>query len=323
MTLAEAQAIGAEYGLDILQVEALSAGSVNSNFRLRTRSGDAFFLRVYEEQAFDGAAQELELVTELHRLGVPTPTPLARLAGGFTARHSGKPVGVVPWLQGEILCSARVTPDSARRLGHALAEVHVASARLSRIPRGRFGVSDLLGRLDHIERTAPAHAADAAFIRERLARYSEATTARSGAPANAAELPAGLIHGDLFRDNVLFRGRDLIALLDFESASAGAFIYDLMVCIHAWCYRDGFELELVAALLSGYGEVRRIERSERAAAKAQGALAALRFATTRITDFALRAPPGQPPLRDYRRFLSRLQAIEAGVLDGIIERGET
>jgi homoserine kinase type II len=128
-------------------------------------------------------------------------------------------------------------------------------------------------------------------------------------------LPSGIVHGDLFRDNVLFRDGTIVALLDFESAFHGPFVYDLLVTIAAWCYRSSFELEQARALVEGYESVRPLEPAERGALRTEGALACLRFVTSRITDFELRAAPGAPPLRDYRRFLARLEAIEAGALD--------
>ena len=89
-----------------------------------------------------------------------------------------------------------------------------------------------------------------------------------------------------------------------------------MVTILAWCYSQAFELDLAQGLLRGYGAVRRMEADEITALRVEGAIACLRFATTRITDFSLRAPEGTPPLRDFRRFLARLTALEAGALDG-------
>ena len=130
-----------------------------------------------------------------------------------------------------------------------------------------------------------------------------------------------MIHQDLFRDKVLWtQSGQLLALLDFESVCEGAFAYDVMVTICAWCYTTRFEAELVDALLRGYHRVRAITGSEVEALKIEGAVGCLRFATTRITDFSLRAPPGQPPVRDYRRFLARLSSIEAGDLDDCFAR---
>jgi homoserine kinase type II len=312
MTLAEAQSIGENYGLNVVSLQPLGAGSVNSNFSVQTRAGERFFLRVYEEQGPSDAGAELIMIRELSELGVPTPAPLSRLAGGYASLHGHKPVALHPWIDGDSLCSRRVTPALARRLGHALGAVHACTPSLSRIPEGRFGMAGLLVRLDAVDLADRGYAADTRFIRQRLDEY----VARSREP-----LPSGLIHGDLFRDNVLFRDGELVALLDFESASAGVFAYDIMVCVHAWCYRDAYDLDAVRALLAGYSSVRRLERPEWLALPVQGALAALRFATTRITDFSLRAPAGQAPARDYRRFLGRLAALEAGALDALIKEG--
>src|SRR5688572_19635911 len=131
MSLEAAREIGRQYGLDVLEIEPLRVGSVNSNFRFTTRSGESFFARVYEEQGPVGAAAELRMLGELESAGVPTPAPLKLRSGGRAASHQGKPVGVVPWVEGEILCRASVTAPVARRLGRALAEVHVASAALA------------------------------------------------------------------------------------------------------------------------------------------------------------------------------------------------
>lgn len=316
MTLAEACRLGAQYDLDVASVEALRAGSVNSNFSLTTRSAQRYFLRVYEEQDRAGALRELGTIAHLARLGVPTPAPLERKDGGRVAEHAGKPVGVHPWVMGESLCLAQITPHVAAQLGAALARVHVCSRELTDLPEGRFRPADLLQRLEHIDRVAPGFAADTAHIRERLAHYTRLVE-------QAGALPTGLIHGDLFRDNVLWQHGELCALLDFESASRGAFAYDIMVCVHAWCYGAGYELSHVAALLEGYSRVRPLQPLEWQLLPALGALGALRFATTRITDFSMRAAPGQPPQRDYRRFLDRLAALEAGVLQPVFQRTAT
>jgi homoserine kinase type II len=316
LTLARARELGAQYGLDVSSVQALRAGSVNSNFRLETSAEQRFFLRVYEEQDELGARRELAAIAELARLGVPTPAPLERQGGGRVAEHAGKPVGVHPWVEGESLCWASITPNVAGQLGRALARVHRCSAQLSEIPEGRFRVSDLLVRLDQVDRADARYGQDTARIRERLQHYTERLDA-------AGPLPRGVIHGDLFRDNVLWQDGELRALIDFESLSQGAFGYDIMVCVHAWCYGDSYDTRLIGALLDGYGLERQLSSAEWSSLPVLGALAALRFATTRITDFSLRTPPGQAPARDYRRFLARLAALEAGVLEPLIKERQT
>jgi homoserine kinase type II len=296
----DAQRIGADFGLSVTGIQPFAGGSVNSNFALEC-GAQRCFLRIYEEQARDGALAELGLVSELARAGVQTPAPLRRTNGELLGEHSGKPVAIFPWIEGEWLCQSRVTASRCRKLGAALAAVHLAGVEIDSI--GRFAPTALGARLERIERESTDYLADVGHIRERLAHY----VARRD-----PTLPQGLIHGDLFRDNVLWKGEELVALIDFESASRGPYVYDLLVCMHAWCYGDRFEPELVAALFDGYRDKRPLSPGELAAIPVEGALGALRFAITRITDYAMRAPPGTPPLRDYRRFLQRLAALEAG-----------
>jgi homoserine kinase type II len=306
LPLSEAQRLGAEFGLDVVSVEALAAGSVNSNYRLVAGDGTRFFARAYEEQGKDGAEAELRLLSELAPAGVPTTVPLARRDGGHVADFAGKPFAVYPWVDGEILCHGRLTPVHLAAVGNALGRLHAATAVVTPLAGGRFRPEDLRVRLDRIRHESPEHVDAANHIEERLDHY----VARRD-----PSLPAGVIHGDLFRDNVLFSGTSILALIDFESASRGCFAFDVMVTLLAWCYGDAFRMDLVLAMMRAYTSVRPLEAVEREALVVEGAIACLRFATTRITDFSMRTPPGEKPGRDYRRFLGRLEAMEQGVLE--------
>jgi homoserine kinase type II len=318
--LADAQRYGRQFGLDVTAVDPLDAGSVNSNFRLRCSGALRVFARIYEEQGAAGARAELQLLCELAALGLPTTLPLRRPEGDPLVLHAGKPLSFYPWIDGLHLCNAWVSESKARVLGQTLARVHLASEQLSNVPEGRFGVNDLFTRLETIEASGPRFAADVKHIRERLTL----TLAK-----RSTGLPSGLIHGDLFRDNVLWKplgalgpgatpSDEIAALLDFESACYGAFVYDLMVCVLSWCYLGELAQEKARAMIAGYQSVRALTALELEHLPIEGAVACLRFATTRITDFAMRTPEGQQPARDYRRFLKRLAELEAGVLAGVL-----
>jgi homoserine kinase type II len=309
LSLEAARELARPFGLDVAGIEPLALGSVNSNFRLVSSDGTLLFARLYEEQALEGARAELALLTALAEAGVPVPRALPS-EGDTLPLHAGKPFAVFPWVEGETLCLARLLPEHCRKVGEALAQVHVASRAFAPLGPGRFQPADMLARLDGVERSGPSEALVLVLheVRALLASYVE---------RRATGLPSGVVHGDLFRDNVLFRGDDIAALLDFESVFHGPFVYDLMVTLAAFCYRDAFDLELASALFAGYVAVRPLEEGERAQYRVEGAIGCLRFATTRITDFLMRTPEGETPRRDYRRFLERLRAIEAGALDSL------
>ncbi len=297
----EARRIALIFGHEVASVEGLKAGSVNSNYALTTPRGERLFLRIYEEQSAEGAAAEVELLGWLSERGVPVVQPLRAPDGGAVASLGRRPVSVFPWVAGEIRCQATVTPGHTRAVGEALARVHLAGAPRPR--PGRFRVEDLRARCDVIEQAPqPELAALAPGLRSLL---DEVEALRH------PQAHRGLCHGDLFRDNVLWQGPSLAALLDFEVACDDRFAFDLAVTTLAWCYGDDFSGPLAAALVAGYQSIRPLPAEDLEALHAEAQLAALRFTVTRITDYAMRAHLGANIFRDYRRFLARFEALRA------------
>lgn len=275
------------------ELRVIEGGSVNSNFRIRV-DGAPYFLRLYEEQDMEGAGRELATVEKLARRGVPTPTAL-----GAIRQLAGRPAALFPWVEGRIRCQRSVSVDDAHCIGRSLAHLHVAGQSIE-ATEGRFHPAALRTRLERCS--------DVDFPVRRLRSTLDALEARRNTP-----LPHGLVHGDLFRDNVLWDGATVLALLDFESASAGAFIYDLAVTMLAWCFGDDFAPALVGSLVRGYESVRVLDGAEREGVHVEACLAAVRFTITRITDYAMRPalPDDRRVMKDWRRFLARLDALEA------------
>jgi homoserine kinase type II len=295
---ADLLAVAAAYPLGALRAfEGLEVGTVNTSYRLDLDAG-RFFLRVYEEQGADGAARETELLRWLSRNGVATPAPIAARDGRTVLRVQGKPAALFPWVAGEILCQKRVTPDTAFLVGKALARIHrVGHAPGALIDEGRFGPLPLVERCKRVAASTDPEARSLAGALEQ--------DVRALASRRRTELPRGLIHGDLFRDNVLWENGAIAALLDFESAHDGPFVYDLAVTILSWTYGDTFDFALARAICAGYASERPIERAEREGLYDEAILATLRFTITRITDEAIRVG------KRWQRFVERRQAIEA------------
>lgn len=299
-----AEAIAIAHGLgSVREVQAIPAGSVNTNYVLGTDRGRVF-LRIYEEQDADGVAREWALLERLAEAGVPAPRRVPGPGPGVL-RVAGKPVGVFVLMPGEELCHQRVTTEHAARVGAALARCHRVlggEAASGGANEGRFTFSFLRERLAKVEREGPGElTSDVQFLRARIDELEAA------APA----LPSGIIHGDLFRDNVRWDGPTLVGILDWESASLGRFLYDLMVTVVAWTYYDAFEFERARAMVAGYVAERPLERSEADASQWCARAACVRFAVTRLTDYELRKGRVVMQYRDYRRFLARLREVEA------------
>jgi homoserine kinase type II len=293
LRVARAHGLG---GVD--RVHPVPAGSVNSNFFIDS-GPTRLFVRIYEEQEADGVAHEWGLLEAARAAGIPAPRRRPGPGPG-DLRVGGKPVAAFELVGGAPTCQAGVTPERASAVGGALARIHGLRAP----PRpSRFSAADVLRRVDDIE---------AGGGPELLALCGELRAALDGLPSGWEEgLPTGVIHGDLFRDNVRFDGDEVVAVLDWESASDGLFVYDLMVAVLAWCFGDGFRWDLARALLVGYGAARVLGEREWAALHPAAVTAAVRFTATRLTDFELRAGIGERVHKDYRRFAARLAALRA------------
>lgn len=311
LTFVEGERLLKAYGLKLIKLTPLAAGSVNSNFFLDVEGDRRLFGRLYEEQGIVGAELEVRLNQALVAHGVPVASPLLTSAGNPCAWHapaSGpeKPFSLSEYVPGEIVCHKRVTPALANSVGRALASVHQAPLGGLLLPEGRFTRDALRVRLERVRASGrESLLADVQFLEAIIDELAE---------LRDPSLPSGLVHGDLFRDNVLVAGDQVKALLDFESACRGPFVYDLIVTILAFCYGDELRMDLARAMVHGYQSGRPPEEAELRALETEARFACARFAVTRLTDFSLRVPEGTTPVRDYRRFLERMRAVDAGVL---------
>ena len=293
----------------------IAVGTINTNLRIETASGP-LFLRVNEGKTEDDVRREAAIVSHAAARGVPTPAPRVAAGGDpFVPCSDGALVSLFPWVAGRTLGRAEVTAAHAAAAGRALAALHLAGADFGDRRPGRYEPDEIRRRFERVA------ALDRPELREAVALLGPELQALEG--ERAPSLPLGIIHGDLFIDNVMFEGDRLVALIDFEQASWGRLAYDVAVTALAFGFgRDAdFRVEIVRALLDGYAAVRPPTGGERAAFGAELRFAACRFAVTRITDVHLKREAGAAPGKDFRRYLARLQAVRAHLdaRDGVLD----
>jgi homoserine kinase type II len=306
----ELAAFAAAYSLGRIRgAQGIQAGTVNTSYALELEAG-RFFLRIYEEQDAAGAGREARVLAHLAARGVPTPAPVVGRDGQSMRMVAGKPAALFPWIDGDILCQRSVTPAAAEAVGAALARIHEAGhAPDAPLDAGRFGPEELVVRC---ERIAASPDPEARAMRESL-RDAVAEIAR----ARRRDVPSGLIHGDLFRDNVLWDGAQgacrIAALLDFESAHDGPFAYDIAVTLLSWSFGSQLDTDVAGAIVRGYRSVRELLPVEREVLYDEAVFASLRFTITRITDDAIRVG------KRWQRFVERRKAIEHLGRRGLLE----
>jgi len=294
--------------------QPIAVGTINTNVRVETDAA-LFFLRINEGKAEDDVWREAAIVAHAAAQGVPTPVPRATTDGLAFARWRGEFVSLFPWVVGRTLARAELTPAHAAAVGGALAKLHHASAGFPDHTPGRYEPSEIAARLARV----------AALDRPQLAQAVAVLTpemAQLGIE-RTADLPEGIIHGDLFVDNVMFDDAGaLTALIDFEQASWGHVAYDLAVTTLAFGYgRDDFRPEIVRALIDAYAAARPVTDAERAAFGAELRFVACRFAITRITDVHLKRAAGAAPGKNFQRYLDRLASVKKHLAagDGLLD----
>ncbi|HZL60444.1 MAG TPA: homoserine kinase [Stellaceae bacterium] len=273
----ELKAFIAEYDIgEGVSCKGIAEGIENSNYLLRTDSG-TFILTLYEKRVAPADLPFfLSLMEHLAARGIPCPTPIHGRDGAALRRLSGKPAAMVSFLDG--MWPRRIQPMHCGALGHALAKLHLAGSDFS--PRRANDLS-----LDGWARLFAACAARADEVKpglaEELGREIEAL--RGLWPG---ELPQGVIHADLFPDNVFFRGDKVSGLIDFYFACNDSFAYDLAICLNAWCFEpDGsFNVTKAKLMLAQYRAARPLKKVEIGALPVLARGAALRFLLTRLYD---------------------------------------
>ena len=259
-------------------LEPIAAGIENTNYFVTTAQG-RYVLTLFEKLTARELPFYLNLMAHLARHGIPCPAPIANLTDQYLGELNGKPAALVSRLPG----ASQMRPTAAHcgELGALLARMHLAGGSYPGFvenPRGpRWWRA-----------TAPQVRPFLDAPRQALLDGEMAYQARH----RLAELPRGPVHGDLFRDNVLFEGGRLSGVIDYYFAGVDVLLFDVAVCANDWCLADaqadrGLDPQRVTAFLGEYAAVRPFTDAERAAWPAVLRGAALRFWLSRLYDFHL------------------------------------
>src|ERR1700732_2300103 len=302
---------------DLLSYKGIAEGVENSNFLLHTSAG-YFILTLYEKRV---ARSELPfflgLMTHLAGRGIICPQPLQNKSGEALSELAGRPAVIINFLEG--IWPRKPNAAHCAGVGQALAKMHLAGRDF---PMSRTNALSVSGWRPLFEQAASR--ADElqhglrAFIGTEL-DYLESNVW----PKN---LPQGVIHADLFPDNVFFLSEQVSVIIDFTFACNDMCAYDVAICLNAWCFESdcSFNVTKARAFLGAYGRERPLSEAEQNALPLLARGAALRFLLTRLVDF-LNVPKGalvrpKDPL-EYARKL-RFQQGASSLRDyGVVASG--
>ena len=290
---------------ELLSYKGIAEGVENSNFLLHSTAG-YFILTLYEKRVAKGDLPFfLGLMTHLASHGINCPQPVKSKSGEALSTLAGRPAAIINFLEG--VWPRKPSAAHCAGVGQALAKMHLASRDFGMTRANALSVSGWRPLFD-----AAASRADElqhglrAFIAAELDHLENNVWPRN--------LPQGVIHADLFPDNVFFLGEQLSGIIDFTFACTDILAYDVAICLNAWCFESdySFNVTKARAFLNAYGRERKLSDAEQDALPLLARGAALRFLLTRLVDF-LNVPEGalvrpKDPL-EYHRKLRFHQAV--------------
>jgi homoserine kinase type II len=274
----------AEYDIGtVVSCKGIAEGVENSNYLLQTDRGN-FILTLYEKRVNPADLPFfIGLMEHLAGLGLRCPTPLAGRDGARLRNLCDRPAAIVSFLQG--LWPRRITAQHCAALGGAMADLHSKGLSFHQTRPNSLGPHawrPLFEQEAHRANEVKPGLAD--FLRQELDHLERQWP---------QGLPAGIIHADLFPDNVFFQGDEISGLIDFYFACTDYLAYDIAICLNAWCFEaDGsFNVTKARLLLWNYQQVRPLSSAEFQALPILARGAAIRFLLTRLYDW-LNTPAG-------------------------------
>jgi homoserine kinase type II len=284
---------------EVLSCKGIAEGVENSNFLLTTAQGN-FILTLYEKRVAPADLPFfIALMDHLAHQGVASPTPVRARDGEALRELCGRPAAIVTFLNG--MWPRRIEPFHCAALGGALAGLHRAGASFAMRRRNDLGP---VGWRRYYEacaaRADEVQAGLAAELGEELG-FLEAAWPR--------RLTSGVIHADLFPDNVFFRDREVSGLIDFYFACTDFLAYDLAICLNAWCFEpDGsFNVTKARLLVGQYRAARPLAAAELAALPLLARGSALRFLLTRLYDWLNQTAGALVRPKDPLEYLRKLR----------------
>jgi homoserine kinase type II len=282
----------------LLSCKGIAEGVETTNYLVRTEQGP-FILTLYERRVNrNDLPFFLGLMEHLAGNGLSCPTPVRDKQGAILQELAGRPAAMVTFLDGVWIRRPRVEHCAA--VGGELAQLHLAGRVFTLLRVNALVLAGLRPLYDRLRDRADEIFAGLGGMIETELAHLEANWPR--------DIPQGVIHADLFPDNVFFLGDRLSGLIDFYFACNDALAYDLAICLNAWCFEadNSFNLTKGIAMLRAYDAVRPLEPAERASLPLLARGSALRFLLTRAYDW-INTPEGALVKRkDPHEYLRRL-----------------
>ena len=286
----------------LLKFQGIQEGIENSNYFVKTDSGK-FILTVYEKRVEEKDLPFfMGLMKNIFNENFPSPEPIINKNGNYITEIFGKKAAVVSFLEGA--SKKNLTPGNCHEVGIYTAKLHMITKNLNIKRTNRLSVNSWRLIYRKIQRDCSKIYPDLTKIIERNLEVIEDQW-----PKN---IPRGIIHADLFPDNIFFKGSKLTGIIDFYFSCYDFYALEIAICLNALCFEGknknlSFNVTKAKKFIDGYSSIRKLTEEEKESLKILCHGAAMRFLLTRVFDYLNLTEDALVKIKDPVEYLKRLE----------------
>ena len=287
---------------EIINYKGIKEGIENTNYFIQTDKGK-FILTVYEKRVREKDLPFfMGLMKNLFDKNFPSPKPIINKNGSYITEILGKKAAVVSFLEG--FSKNELSPDNCNAIGIQTAKLHLITKNLSVKRENRLSIYSWRKFYKKVQN-------DCSKIHPNLTKIIEINLdeIENNWPKN---IPSGIIHADLFPDNIFFKGNKITGIIDFYFSCYDFYAFEIAICLNALCFEGqkenlSFNVTKAKKFIDGYSSIRQLSEEEKKSLKILCQGAAIRFLLTRVFDFLNLIEGAMVKIKDPIEYLKRLE----------------
>jgi len=286
----------------LLNYKEIKEGIENTNYLIQTEKGK-FILTLYEKRIDEKDLPFfMSLMRNLFDKKFPSPEPIINKNGNYISEILGKKAAVVSFLDGS--SKRNLTPKNCYEIGMYTAKLHLITKGLAGKRENKLSVNSWRKIYNKVKK-------DCAKIHPNLAEVVEKNLDEIEKKW-PNKIPSGIIHADLFPDNIFFKNNNLSGIIDFYFSCNDYYAFEIAVCLNALCFEGvkenlSFNVTKAKKFIDGYSEIRKLEEKEKESLKILCKGAAIRFLLTRVFDYINLTEGAIVKIKDPIEYLKRLE----------------
>ena len=287
---------------DLLSYKGIAEGIGNTNYFVQTEKGK-FILTLYEKRVEEKDLPFfISLMKNLFDKNFLCPQPIINKNGNYISEISGKKAAVVSFLNG--YSKKNLSPDECFMVGEATAKLHLITKDLTGKRENKLSVKSWRNIYDKVKK-------DCSKIHPNLSSIIEKNLdeIENNWPKN---IPSGIIHADLFPDNIFFKDNEISGIIDFYFSCFDSYSFEIAICLNALCFEGknenlSFNVTKAKKFVDGYSSIRKLTVEEKKSLKVLCQGAAIRFLLTRVFDYLNLTKEAIVKIKDPIEYLKRLE----------------